>query len=454
MQDFILSNDGVDAPALFIAVQSKDTPDYQLAEELHELHELARTAGYLIGKTITQKLHAPHPATYLGKGKLLEAVASLMPDTPAVIINDELTPSQLKHLEAEFKRPIIDRTYLILLIFERNARSSDAKAQVQLAKLQYLLPRLTRLWTHLDRQRGAGGTNAARGTGETQIEMDKRIIKTQITRLKKQLASNDHRRQHLTHKNRGGLSKVALIGYTNAGKSTLINRLAKSDLLAENKLFATLDTTLRKAAIFDKQLLIADTVGFIQKLPTHLVTSFYSTLNEVTTADLLLHVIDASTPNYQAQEETTTQTVSKLFEEAGRSLPPIIRVLNKCDLLYSSDNATGEEENEDMDFDFDETLFREEMEAGNDSEKDGACEERDSVGEEKDTPQSENHPARLMHDEPSRKKEKSNPLELLKGVFSGKNQIPTVYISAHTGEGIDELKETIHQALFPIKPPF
>lgn len=294
-------------------------------EYLDELAFLARTAGAEPEKRFLQKLDYPNPRTYVGTGKLEELRQYVETnDIGLVIFDDDLTPKQVSNIERELKVKILDRTSLILDIFARRAQTATARTQVELAQYQYLLPRLTRMWTHLERQRGGIGM---RGPGETQIETDRRIILDKISRLKAELKDID-RQKSIQRKNRGKLTRVALVGYTNVGKSTLMNLLSKSEVFAENKLFATLDTTVRKVVIDNLPFLLTDTVGFIRKLPTHLVNSFKSTLDEVREADLLVHVVDVSHPQFEEQIEVVNRT---LHEVCGAAEKPMILVFNKTD---------------------------------------------------------------------------------------------------------------------------
>jgi GTP-binding protein HflX len=294
-------------------------------EYLDELAFLADTAGAETVKRFLQKLDYPNPRTYVGKGKL-EEIRLFVEDNEInlVIFDDDLTTKQVSNIEKELKVKVLDRTSLILDIFARRAQTATAKTQVELAQYQYLLPRLTRMWTHLERQRGGIGM---RGPGETQIETDRRIILDKISRLKAELAKIDSQKG-IQRKNRGKLTRVALVGYTNAGKSTLMNLLSKSDVFAENKLFATLDTTVRKVTIENLPFLLTDTVGFIRKLPTHLVNSFKSTLDEVRDADLLIHVVDISHPGFEEQIEVVNKTLTEI---CGAAEKPVILVFNKID---------------------------------------------------------------------------------------------------------------------------
>lgn len=307
------------------ALQSENVDNEKLTEYLDELAFLAETAGAETIKIFTQNLDKPVNSTFIGKGKIQEIKAFTEENqVDMIIFDDELSPTQLRNLEAEFQGiKILDRTNLILDIFASRARTAHAKTQVELAQYQYLLPRLTGLWTHLERQKGGIGL---RGPGETEIETDRRIIRDKITRLKEELARID-KQKVIQRKNRGKLVRVALVGYTNVGKSTLMNLLSKSEVFAENKLFATLDTTVRKITIRNVPLLLADTVGFIRKLPTHLIESFKSTLDEVREADVILHVVDISHPQFEDQMRVVNTTLAELIREPK----PTIVVFNKID---------------------------------------------------------------------------------------------------------------------------
>ncbi len=294
-------------------------------EYLDELAFLADTAGAEPVARFTQRLDYPNPRTYVGTGKLEELRLYIEEnDIELVIFDDELSPKQVANIEKELKVKILDRTSLILDIFAKRAQTATARTQVELAQYQYLLPRLTRMWTHLERQRGGIGM---RGPGETQIETDRRIILDRISRLKEELQAID-RQKTVQRKNRGKLTRVALVGYTNVGKSTLMNLLSKSEVFAENKLFATLDITVRKVVVENLPFLLTDTVGFIRKLPSHLVESFKSTLDEVREADVLVHVVDISHPNFEEQIEVVNKT---LADVCGNSDKPVIMVFNKID---------------------------------------------------------------------------------------------------------------------------
>ncbi|WP_251620885.1 GTPase HflX [Odoribacter lunatus] len=308
-----------------VALQAEGISYEQMTEYLDELAFLAETAGAQTVKIFTQNLDKAVHSTFIGKGKLEEIKQYIEEnETDMVIFDDELTPTQLRNIENELKGvKVLDRTNLILDIFASRARTAHAKTQVELAQYQYLLPRLTGMWTHLERQKGGIGL---RGPGETEIETDRRVIRDKISRLKEQLEKID--KQKITQrKNRGKLVRVALVGYTNVGKSTLMNLLSKSDVFAENKLFATLDTTVRKIAIKNVPFLLADTVGFIRKLPTHLIESFKSTLDEVREADVILHVVDISHPQFEDQMKTVNETLADLIKEPK----PTIIVFNKID---------------------------------------------------------------------------------------------------------------------------
>jgi len=296
----------------------------QAKEYLDELEFLADTAGAVVLKRFTQKLDIPNKATFVGPGKLEEISNYIkVVEADTVIFDDELSPTQLRNVERTLECKVLDRTNLILDIFAKRAQTAHAKTQVELAQYQYILPRLTRMWTHLERQRGGIGM---RGPGETQIETDRRIILDKIARLKEQLKKID-KQKATQRKNRGKLVRVALVGYTNVGKSTIMNMMAKSEVFAENKLFATLDTTVRKVVIGNLPFLLADTVGFIRKLPHGLVESFKSTLDEVREADILLHIVDISHSGFEEQIETVDNTLKEI--DAGDK--PTLYIFNKID---------------------------------------------------------------------------------------------------------------------------
>lgn len=310
--------------AVLVGLINKDQDEDKLREYMDELEFLAYTAGVSVEKRFTQKLSQPDSRTFVGKGKA-EEIKNFVKENEigTVIFDDELSPSQLKNLERELEVKILDRTNLILDIFAQRAQTSYARTQVELAQYEYILPRLTRMWTHLERQRGGIGM---RGPGETEIETDRRIIRDRISLLKEKLKTID--KQMATQRNnRGKMVRVALVGYTNVGKSTLMNTLSKSNVFAENKLFATLDTTVRKVVISNLPFLLTDTVGFIRKLPTQLVESFKSTLDEVREADLLLHIVDISHESF----EDHINSVHQILQEIDAHQKPMILIFNKID---------------------------------------------------------------------------------------------------------------------------
>lgn len=324
MKDHIISTE-FNERAVLVGLVTPQQNELKATEYLAELAFLADTAGAETVRTFLQKLDYPNPRTFVGKGKLEEIKMFIENnDIAMVIFDDDLTVKQVANIERELGVKILDRTSLILDIFAKRAQTATARTQVELAQYQYLLPRLTRMWTHLERQRGGIGM---RGPGETQIETDRRIILDKISRLKDELKRIDSQKS-IQRKNRGKLTRVALVGYTNVGKSTLMNLLSKSDVFAENKLFATLDTTVRKVIIDNLPFLLSDTVGFIRKLPTHLVDSFKSTLDEVREADVLVHVVDVSHPQFEEQIEVVNKT---LADVCGAAEKPMILVFNKID---------------------------------------------------------------------------------------------------------------------------
>ena len=324
--------------AILVGLITKDQDEAKTTEYLDELEFLADTAGAVVVKRFTQRVGGPSSVTYVGAGKLeeirryIEAQDDADEPVGMVIFDDELTAKQIRNIEKELKIKILDRTSLILDIFAMRAQTAEAKTQVELAQHRYMLPRLQRLWTHLERQGGGSGSGGGkgsvglRGPGETQLEMDRRIILHRITLLKQRLQEIDQQKT-TQRKNRGRLIRVALVGYTNVGKSTMMNLLSKSDVFAENKLFATLDTTVRKVTIDNLPFLLADTVGFIRKLPTDLVDSFKSTLDEVREADMLVHVVDISHPDFEDQIRVVEQTLKEL----GCADKPSMIVFNKID---------------------------------------------------------------------------------------------------------------------------
>ena len=354
MKEFVISEAKAET-AVLVGLITQEQNEAKTKEYLDELEFLAETAGAVVVKRFTQRVGGPSSVTYVGKGKLEEirdyikkcqdeadeAAANCQLSTVnyqlpqpvgMVIFDDELTAKQIRNIENELKVKILDRTSLILDIFAMRAQTANAKTQVELAQYRYMLPRLQRLWTHLERQGGGSGSGGGkgsvglRGPGETQLEMDQRIIKHRITLLKQRLAEIDQQKS-TQRKNRGRLIRVALVGYTNVGKSTIMNLLSKSDVFAENKVFATLDTTVRKVVIDNLPFLLADTVGFIRKLPTDLVESFKSTLDETREADLLVHVVDISHPDFEEQ----IQVVEKTLADLGCAEKPSMIVFNKID---------------------------------------------------------------------------------------------------------------------------
>lgn len=337
MKEFVISEAKAET-AVLVGLVTKDQDETKTKEYLDELEFLADTAGAVTVKRFTQKVAGPSSVTYVGSGKLEEIKKYIEDEEEAerevgmVIFDDELTAKQMRNIEKELKVKILDRTSLILDIFAMRAQTAEAKTQVELAQHRYMLPRLQRLWTHLERQGGGSGGGGGkgsvglRGPGETQLEMDRRIILQRITLLKQRLTEID-RQKTTQRKNRGRMIRVALVGYTNVGKSTIMNLLAKSEVFAENKLFATLDTTVRKMVIDNLPFLLADTVGFIRKLPTDLVDSFKSTLDEVREADLLVHVVDISHSDFEEQ----ISVVEKTLGELGCADKPSMIVFNKID---------------------------------------------------------------------------------------------------------------------------
>lgn len=310
--------------AVLIGVLNQHQDEDKVKEYLDELEFLTYTAGGEVAKRFVQRIDVPNPKTYIGSGKMEEVRQYVKEhEIGSVIFDDELSPAQQNNIEKLLRCKVLDRTSLILDIFAQRAQTSYARTQVELAQYEYLLPRLTGLWTHLERQRGGIGM---RGPGETEIETDRRIVRDRIALLKKKLAKID-RQMETQRGNRGSLVRVALVGYTNVGKSTLMNVISKSDVFAENKLFATLDTTVRKVVLGNLPFLLSDTVGFIRKLPTQLVESFKSTLDEVREADLLLHVVDISHPNF----EEHIASVNQILDEIDSSDKPCIMVFNKID---------------------------------------------------------------------------------------------------------------------------
>jgi len=337
VKEFVISEAKAET-AVLVGLITPQQNEAKTKEYLDELEFLADTAGAVVVKRFTQRVNGPSQVTYVGSGKLQEIKQYIKQEEDMereigmVIFDDELSAKQIRNIEKELQVKILDRTSLILDIFAMRAQTAEAKTQVELAQHRYMLPRLQRLWTHLERQGGGSGSGGGkgsvglRGPGETQLEMDRRIILHRITLLKQRLAEIDQQKT-TQRKNRGRLIRVALVGYTNVGKSTMMNLLTKSDVFAENKLFATLDTTVRKMAIDNLPFLLADTVGFIRKLPTDLVDSFKSTLDEVREADLLVHVVDISHPDFEDQIKVVEKTLSEL----GCAETPMMMVFNKID---------------------------------------------------------------------------------------------------------------------------
>ena len=337
MKEFVISEAKVET-AILVGLITQAQDERKTNEYLDELAFLAETAGAEVVKRFTQKLPTANSVTYVGKGKLEEIRTYIRNEEEEerevgmVIFDDELSAKQIRNIEAELKVKILDRTSLILDIFAMRAQTANAKTQVELAQYKYMLPRLQRLWTHLERQGGGSGAGGGkgsvglRGPGETQLEMDRRIILNRMSLLKERLADID-KQKATQRKNRGRMIRVALVGYTNVGKSTIMNLLSKSEVFAENKLFATLDTTVRKVIIENLPFLLSDTVGFIRKLPTELVESFKSTLDEVREADLLVHIVDISHPTFEEQIEVVNRTLA----EIDKTEKPMIMVFNKVD---------------------------------------------------------------------------------------------------------------------------
>ncbi|MCS6967147.1 MAG: GTPase HflX [Cytophagales bacterium] len=321
--------------AVLVAVVTQHQTQEQATEYLNELEFLAETAGIRTIKKFQQKLEYAHPRTFVGKGKLQEIKAFVEAETPTMVIfDDELSASQMRNLENELKCKILDRTMLIIEIFLLRAKTAQARTQVELAQMQYMLPRLTRMWTHLSRQQGGVGVRS--GPGEKELETDRRIVRDKIALLRQKLRQIENQ-SATRRKSRDSMVRVALVGYTNVGKSTLMNLLSKANVFAENKLFATVDATVRKVVIDQIPFLLTDTVGFIRKLPTHLIESFKSTLAEIVEADILLHVVDISHPSF----EEHIQVVNKTLAEIGAGDKPTILVFNKIDLYRNPELENG-----------------------------------------------------------------------------------------------------------------
>lgn len=383
MRDFIKTDAATDR-AYLVGLITPGVTEQEVQEYLEELAFLAHTAKIQAVESFTQRLEHPIGATFVGSGKLDEIAEHIERDEiGTVIFDDELSPNQMRNIEKALGVRILDRTSLILDIFASRARTAHAKTQVELAQYNYLLPRLTRLWSHLDRQRGGGAL--MRGPGETQLETDRRIVLDKIAKLKEEL-TKIAKQKVVQRKNRGKMVRVALVGYTNVGKSTLLNLLAKSDVFAEDKLFATLDTTVRKVVVHNLPFLLSDTVGFIRKLPTELIESFKSTLDEVKESDLLVHVVDISHPSFEEQIKVVNQTLSEIL---GEEKKPTILVFNKIDAF---------------------------------------------TFEEKDP------------DDLTPKTKENISLEELKQTWMAHQQeLDVAFISAKTGQGIEELKELLYE---------
>lgn len=343
MQEGHVTVDAVEESCVLVGVITSEISEETAQEHLDELEFLAETAGAITVEKFTQKLPYPNPRTYVGTGKLEEIRQYIKAtDVELVIFDDELSPSQLRNIERELECKVLDRTILILDIFASRARTFHAKTQVELAQLQYMLPRLTRMWTHLERQKGGIGL---RGPGESQIETDRRIIQQRISLMKERLKEID-KQMTVQRSNRGQLVRVALVGYTNVGKSTLMNLLSKSEVFAENKLFATLDTTVRKVVIDNMPMLLTDTVGFIRKLPQQLMESFKSTLDEVREADLLIHVLDISHPSFEDHFHVVNETLN----EIDKTEKPTILVFNKIDAYHAQELEEGEDDQTSLEY--------------------------------------------------------------------------------------------------------
>lgn len=394
MQEGHVTVDAVEESCVLVGVITPEIKEETANEYLDELEFLAETAGAISKKKFLQKLPMPNPRTFVGSGKLIEIREYIKENNiELVIFDDELSPSQLRNIERDLECKILDRNILILDIFASRARTSHAKTQVELAQLQYMLPRLTRMWTHLERQKGGIGL---RGPGESQIETDRRIIQMRIALMKEKLKEID-KQMSIQRGNRGQLVRVALVGYTNVGKSTLMNLLSKSEVFAENKLFATLDTTVRKVVIENLPFLLTDTVGFIRKLPHQLVESFKSTLDEVREADLLIHVLDIAHPNFEDQYEVVNETLNEL----DKTEKPVILVFNKIDAY---------------------------------------------------------HPVEQEQDDPNPPTRENYTLEELKKTWMSKlNNTKCVFISAENKENIEELKTVIYEEvkrIFKVRYPY
>lgn len=380
----MISTAGRQETGIMVGVATPEQSPEQVREYLDELAFLAQTAGIVCTKTFTQNLSKPDIRTFVGSGKLEDIVAYVKEhEIDTVIFDDDLSPSQMRNLEKELNVKIYDRSLLILDIFQMRAQTAQAKTQVELARSEYLLPRLTRMWTHLERQRGGTGTRG--GAGEKEIETDRRMIRNRISHLKEKLKTID-KQMATQRKNRGELVRVALVGYTNVGKSTLMNLLSKANVFAEDKLFATLDTTVRKVVLHNLPFLLSDTVGFIRKLPHQLVESFKSTLDEVREADVLIHVVDVSHPNFEDHINTVKETLAEISDDEKA----VIMVFNKIDQYQFV---------EEGEFDY--------------------------------TGGTRHHYS----------------LEDLKKTYMGNNENPCIFISAVNKTNIDELKDTVYEVV-------
>lgn len=401
----------VETAVLVALVTQKQTAD-QTKEYLDELAFLAETSGIKTRRSFTQKLDRPDTRTFVGKGKL-EEIQTFIIENPVdiIIFDDDLTPAQVRNLEAEFKEiKVLDRSLLILNIFSMRAQTAQARVQVELAQYQYLFPRLTRMWTHLSRQKGGTGM---RGPGEKELETDRRIVKDRIAFLKEKLTKID--KQSVTRrKERDRLVRVALVGYTNVGKSTLMRTMAKADVFAENKLFATVDSTVRKVTLGNIPFLLTDTVGFIRKLPTTLIESFKSTLDEVREADILLHVVDVSHPNFEEQIEVVNATLADI-KAADK---PMVLVFNKLDQFVPKDDLFGH------------TIIPENAESAPDDDMIQAADVSAADVSVAEVPVAVR---------------KQNALDYLKKTYLTKKADYVAFISAQTGENIHELRELLYQ---------
>ena len=420
--------------ALLVAVIHGRQSAFQTEEYLDELAFLAETSGVKTIGRFTQRLMRPDSRTYIGKGRLQEIKGfALAHDADMVIFDDDLSPAQVRNLENELQIKILDRSLLILNIFSLRAQTAQAKTQVELAQYQYLYPRLTRMWTHLSRQKGGTGM---RGPGETELETDRRIVKHRISLLKEKLADID--RQNVTRRQgRDRLVRVALVGYTNVGKSTLMNLLAKADVFAENKLFATVDSTVRKIVLHEVPFLLTDTVGFIRKLPTHLIESFKSTLDEVREADILLHVVDISHPFFEQQMEV----VQGILSDLKVSDKPTLYVFNKIDQFkaHSQEDRLLKGEPQPI-------VFEDDVEDTDEADTLDFNGDFYSETGEADKPEQELKPKpQALLALPDQEAHSYLTLAELKETYLNKRGLPAVFVSAVKKENIDELREAIYK---------